>query len=151
MSLRAVAYVSQAVDGIKETDIDRILQDATEHNRLAGVTGVLVFDGHRFLQYLEGPDDGVGSVYPRVLNARSHHHVRELASGEVPVRQFPRWKVASARIGTEVMSDIADVPWDGFIAHPPVEGHRRTGFARLLEVWTGTSGELEPTALSLGS
>jgi hypothetical protein len=150
MSLRAVAYVSQA-EGIAETDIDRILQDAAAYNRMAGVTGVLVFDGHRFLQYLEGPDDGVGSAYARVLNARSHHHVRELARGEVPTRQFPRWTMASSRIAPEVMTDIADVLWDGFIAEPPVDGHRRTGFARLLEVWTGTSGELEPTALSLGS
>ena len=151
MSLRAVAYVSEAVEGIGGADIDRILADAAAHNRMAGVTSVLMFDGVRFLQYLEGPDDGMSSVYPRVLNARSHHHLRQLAKGEVPTRQFPRWTMASARIDADVLADIADPPWDGFTAAAPVTGERRIGFARLLELWTGVSGELEPAALSLGS
>ena len=151
MSLRAVAYVSQAVEGIGGADIDRILADAAAHNRMAGVTSVLMFDGVRFLQYLEGPDDGMRSVYPRVLNARSHHHLRELAQGEVPTRQFPRWTMASTRIDAEVLADIADPPWNGFTAAAPFTGERRIGFARLLELWTGVSGELEPAALSLGS
>lgn len=151
MSLRAVAYVSEAVEGIGGADIDRILADAAAHNRMAGVTSVLMFDGVRFLQYLEGPDDGMRSVYPRVLNARSHHHLRQLAKGEVPTRQFPRWTMASARIDADVLADIADPPWDGFTAAAPVTGERRIGFARLLQLWTGVSGELEPAALSLGS
>ncbi len=151
MSLRAVAYVSEAVEGLGGADIDRILADAAAHNRMAGVTSVLMFDGVRFLQYLEGPDDGMRSVYPRVLNARSHHHLRQLAKGEVPTRQFPRWTMASARIDADVLADIADPPWDGFTAAAPVTGERRIGFARLLELWTGVSGELEPAALSLGS
>ncbi|WNH51582.1 BLUF domain-containing protein [Stenotrophomonas oahuensis] len=151
MSLRAVAYVSEAVEGIGGADMDRILADASAHNRMAGVTSVLMFDGVRFLQYLEGPEDGVRSVYPRVLNARSHHHLRELAQGEVPTRQFPRWTMASARIEPAVLADIVETPWDGFAAAAPVNGERRVGFARLLELWTGVSGELEPAALSLGS
>lgn len=148
MSLSAVAYVSEAAEGI---DIDHILRDAYAHNRMAGVTSVLMFDGVRFLQYLEGPDDGLRSAYSRVLNARSHHHLRVLAEGQVPIRQFPRWAATSASIDAEALAAIADIPWDGFIAAVPDEGQRRVGFARLLELWTGASGEREPAALSLGS
>ncbi len=151
MSLRAVAYVSEAVEGIDSEAIDRILKDGHGHNHMAGVTSVLMFDGVRFLHYLEGPDDGIRSAYPRVLNARSHTHLRELAKGEVPTRRFPRWNLASMRIEPEVLADIADTPWDGFAAAAPVSGERRLGFARLLELWTGVSGEQEPAALSLGS
>ncbi|MBT2766571.1 BLUF domain-containing protein [Stenotrophomonas sp. ISL-67] len=151
MALRAFAYVSEAVEGIEGADIDRILVEASSFNRVAGVTGVLMFDGRRFLQYIEGPDDGVAPVEQRVINARSHQHMRELARGEVATRHFPRWTMASARIEAEVMDAIVDVDWAGFSAAAPVDGQRRIGFARLLEVWTGVSGELEPAAVTLGS
>lgn len=151
MSLRAVAYVSEAVEGIDAAVIDRILRAASAHNMVTGVTAVLLFDGQRFMQYFEGPDDGVRSVYPRILNARSHHHLRELARGEVATRHFPRFTLASARIDAEVMDQIVDPEWLDFAALAPREGQRRVGFARLLEVWTGVSGELEPAAISLGS
>jgi len=49
------------------------------------------------------------------------------------------------------VSAIVDAEWLGFSASPPVEGQRRVGFARLLELWTGVSGELEPAAVTLGS
>lgn len=151
MALRAFAYVSEAVEGIDGTGIDRILAEASSFNRVAGVTGVLMFDGRRFLQYIEGPDDGVAPVEQRVINARSHRQVRELARGEVATRHFPRWTMASARIEPEVMNAVVDADWDGFSAAAPVDGQRRVGFARLLELWTGVSGELEPAAVTLGS
>lgn len=55
MPLRAIAYTSVAFEGIQASDIDRILAAATSFNKVAGVTGVLMFDGTRFLQYFEGP------------------------------------------------------------------------------------------------
>ena len=78
MALHAFAYVSEAVEGIDGSDIDRILAAASSFNKVTGVTGVLMFDGQRFLQYLEGPDDGVASVEQRVLNARSHGSARRI-------------------------------------------------------------------------
>ena len=51
MPLHAVAYVSDAIEGIETSDIDQILQAAVGFNKVAGVTGVLMFDGQRFLQY----------------------------------------------------------------------------------------------------
>lgn len=151
MPLRAIAYVSDAIEGINVSDIDRILGAATSFNRVAGVTGVLMFDGAHFLQYFEGPEDGVNSVFQRILNARSHRHLRELARGPVPVRHFPRWTMASASVDAQVLTCIVDHAWHGFTAAPPVNGQPRVGFARLLELWTGVSGELEPAALTLGS
>ena len=76
MSLHAIAYASEARADLQTTDLDRLLADATAFNRVAGVTGVLMFDGSRFLQYLEGPEDGIDSVYQRIVNARSYCRVR---------------------------------------------------------------------------
>lgn len=151
MALQAFAYVSEVVQGIGGPDIDRILAAAATHNRVAGVTGVLMFDGRRFLQYLEGPDDGMALVQLRIQNSPSHTRIRVLARGPVATRQFPRWTIASTRIEPEVLTRIVDADWSGFAAVAPEQGQHRTGFARLLELWTGVSGELEPAAVTLGS
>ena len=151
MPLRAIAYTSVAFEGIQASDIDRILMAASSFNKVAGVTGVLMFDGTRFLQYFEGPEDGVDSVYQRVANARSHLHLRELARGVVATRYFPRWTMASAAIEPAVLTGMIEHPWDGFNVAAAFDGRGSVGFVRLLDLWTGVSGELEPAAVMLGS
>ena len=60
-------------------------------------------------------------------------------------------KMASAAIEPEVLASIADGAWAGFAVEPPAADGRTVGFTRLLELWTGVHGELEPAALTLGS
>jgi hypothetical protein len=148
MSLHAIAYVSQARPELASQELDALLADATAFNRMAGVTGVLMFDGERFLQYLEGPRDGLDSVYGRVLNASRHHGVRQLAAAVVGTRRFPHWTMANRRIDPLTMSHIIDAPWTGISADRPTA---EQGLALLLRSWTGGDGELEPAAVSLGS
>ncbi|MGM3151424.1 BLUF domain-containing protein, partial [Escherichia coli] len=62
MPLRAIAYVSQASPDLSPERLDALVEDAARFNKLAGVTGVLLHDGGRFLQYIEGPPDGIDSV-----------------------------------------------------------------------------------------
>lgn len=151
MPLCAVAYVSEVVDAVRSADLDPILRDAVGFNKVAGVTGVLVFDGQRFLQYFEGPGDGVDSVYQRVLNARTHHNVRELARGRIGTRQFPCWTMATAAVDAAALSRMLVGPWQGFARLPADAAGQHVGFARLLQTWTGADGELEPPAVMLGA
>ena len=78
MTHRAVAYVSTAVAGRTPADLDRLLIDARAHNRMEGVTGVLLHDGHRFFQYFEGPPAGVEKIYARIRDSRMHVGLQEL-------------------------------------------------------------------------
>lgn len=148
MALHAFAYVSTAREGLEVPDLDALLADATSFNRMAGVTGVLMFDGSRFLQYIEGPRDGVASVHARILNARRHGSISELASGDLQSRWFPRWTMANRMIDAATLDSIVTAPWQGFDNAPASCSH---GFALLLQAWTGGHGELEPAAVSLGS
>lgn len=148
MALHAFAYVSTAREGLDAPDLDALLASATTFNRMAGVTGVLMFDGTRFLQYIEGPRDGVASVHARILNARRHGSISELAAGELPSRWFPRWTMANRRIDPATLDSIVDAPWQDF---DNAQASGSQGFALLLRAWTGGHGELEPAAVSLGS
>jgi len=85
MPLCAIAYVSDVAGPLAAAHLDALVEDAIRFNSLAGVTGVLLCDGSRFLQYFEGPDDGVSAVHERVLQARSHRAIHKL--GHARVRQ----------------------------------------------------------------
>jgi len=112
---------------------------------------VLMGVGRRFLQYFEGPEDGGDAVVQRVLNARIHQGLRELARDKVEVRHFARWTMASAAVEPDALARLIDLPWEGFALRLSVDGTSPTGFAALLDAWTGVSGELEPAAVTLGS
>lgn len=148
MPLHAYAYVSTAREGLDVPELDALLADATAFNRMAGVTGVLMFDGSRFLQYIEGPRDGLASVHARISNARRHGSVVQLAAGPIPTRWFPRWTMANRHVDPATLASIVAAPWHGFSLE---QHHLDHGFCLLLRAWTGGHGELEPAAVSLGS
>lgn len=93
MPLYALVYCSQAKPGLTLYQIDDIASDAADHNQMAGVTGVLLTDGKRFLQYIEGPEEGVALAYSRITNSKSHTDIVELGRSHGGPRRFPYWSM----------------------------------------------------------
>ncbi|WP_315388751.1 BLUF domain-containing protein [uncultured Stenotrophomonas sp.] len=93
MPLHALVYCSQAVPGLTLDQIDDLAKDAAAHNHIAGVTGVLLTDGRKFLQYIEGPEEGVALAYSRITNATSHMGIVELGRSQGGPRRFPYWSM----------------------------------------------------------
>ncbi|WP_232015531.1 BLUF domain-containing protein [Stenotrophomonas maltophilia] len=86
--------------------VDDLTRAAARFNLEAGVTGVLLYDGHRFLQYIEGPEDSINVVYGRILGARSHCELLELGRGRVSGRFFP-----TGRCGCSGLSLPTSATW----------------------------------------
>lgn len=121
MPIRAVVYVSGAGEGIagdklglSNGKLDQIVDDAARFNRNAGVTGVLLFDGERFLQYMEGPEDGLAVAYSRVLGASSHNGIVELQRGRVGQRRLPFWPMKWLPVEPEELKRAAHADWTRF-------------------------------------
>ncbi|WP_019337262.1 BLUF domain-containing protein [Stenotrophomonas geniculata] len=121
MPIRAVLYVSSAGEeiagdklGLSNGKLDQIVDDAARFNRNAGVTGVLLFDGERFLQYLEGPEDGLSVAYSRVLGASSHNGVVELQRGRVGQRRLPFWPMKWLPVEPVELKRLAHADWTRF-------------------------------------
>ncbi|HYQ23472.1 BLUF domain-containing protein [Stenotrophomonas sp.] len=114
MPLRAIAYVSQASPELSVARLQTVVEDAARFNRLAGVTGVLLHDGQRFLQYIEGPPDGLDSVYERILQAGSHVDIVELARSHLGQRQFPYWSMRALPVDASKLRQLASSDWSGF-------------------------------------
>ncbi|HEL3813308.1 TPA: BLUF domain-containing protein [Stenotrophomonas maltophilia] len=116
MPLRAIAYVSEASGSLTAERLQQLVMDAVLFNESANVTGTLLFDGTRFLQYLEGPEAGViNGAYRRILAAGSHSGVVELNRGRVGRRQFPHWRMCCVREDELALGKIAISDWTGFV------------------------------------
>jgi len=135
MAIRAVAYVSTACREIAVPDqaghgvakLDALVEDAATFNRQAGVTGVLLFDGERFFQYLEGPEDGVAIAYGRVRAARSHGDLIELQQGWVGHRLLPFWPMRWLPTDRSRIRALATADWAAFKVRRQTSALRPTG------------------------
>ncbi len=112
MSNRAVAYVSTAVSGLTPVEIDHLLVDARAHNQLAGVTGVLLYDGQQFFQYFEGPEEGMARIYERIRNSRMHVHLQELHNGPVESLYFSHWHMGCSLTDGSMLQKISTQQWE---------------------------------------
>lgn len=114
MPLRAIAYVSRALPELSVDRLQALVEDAARFNKMAGVTGVLLHDGDRFVQYIEGPPDGIDSVYERILQAGSHVDLIELARGRLGQRQFPYWSMRALPVDAALLRQLTASDWSGF-------------------------------------
>lgn len=134
MPLRAIAYVSEASDSLTAERLQQLVMDAVLFNESADVTGTLLFDGSRFLQYLEGPEAGISSAYKRILAAGSHSGVVELNRGRVGRRQFPHWRMCCVRVDELALGKIAISDWTGFVRSASALASGTSALDRLLWV-----------------
>lgn len=91
--IHALAYTSRVWRPLDADDMRRILDRAARFNRMAGVTGAILYDGTRFLQYIEGPIDGITAAFGRIENSSSHKGIEMLVSQRVGSRLLPYWSM----------------------------------------------------------
>lgn len=107
-SLYSFSYCSRAAAGVDEAEVGRIIATARRHNPRLGITGLLVFGGGIFFQWLEGPRASVSGLVQR-LNADPRHDsiVTLDESEEVRERLFPDWdmELVGAMDIREVLAD----------------------------------------------
>lgn len=115
--LYCMLYHSQLAPNAPVSCISEIIKTARAFNAAHGVTGILVFDGQRFLQHLEGPEQILTDLIVRIAQDPRHidftlqHH-----GASVGPRRFPNWSMAYADI-------------DG--GDPLADGHQLTGQAAM--------------------
>lgn len=74
--------------------LDPILTVSRRNNEAAGISGLLLAGGRRFLQALEGPEDDVQATYARIKADPRHFAFVELANRRVDAPEFGSWAMA---------------------------------------------------------
>lgn len=93
-----LTYISTATAGMSQSMVDEILATSRRNNAADDVTGLLLYDGYRFLQALEGESAAVNRVYARVKADPRHRAVVLLSSAEVSEPSFGGWAMAAQRV-----------------------------------------------------
>ena len=89
--LKTLTYTSLARLDLDAQDLEAIHHSARTLNALDGITGLLVFDGRRFLQIVEGAPDAIDDLMARLWRDSRHSAIEIRDERLVEARAFPDW------------------------------------------------------------
>jgi len=100
MELKSLTYTSRARLDLTGEDLASIHETARRLNALDGITGLLIFNGSRFLQIVEGAESGIDDLVER-LRADDRHSAFEIRDERIVAeRAFPDWSMELVRVST---------------------------------------------------
>ena len=98
MRLKTLTYTSRARLDLDDRDLDAIHQTARHLNALDGVTGLLLFDGSRFLQIVEGAEAAIDNLVERLRRDPRHSAFEVRDERFVERRSFADWSMELLRV-----------------------------------------------------
>ena len=97
-ALYEVLYVSTIAPEQPLSVVAEIAGRARQVNVELDVTGLLIFDGQRFCQQLEGPQKAVLKLIERIRNDPRHINVEVLHHGPLAGRRFQHFSLAFSTV-----------------------------------------------------
>ena len=93
MKLIQLAYSSRAKKNFSDIEMLEFLDRFRKKNTEMGITGILIYkDGH-FLQFLEGEENKIDSLYAAIEKDKRHDNVILLLREEIEKRSFRDWSM----------------------------------------------------------
>ncbi len=89
--LATLCYQSRAKRRQSSDDLAQLVIEARERNKQFGVTGMLVHEGDRFFQWLEGPGTTLKALWSSIRRDERHGDIELLGEGVTPIRLFSEW------------------------------------------------------------
>lgn len=128
-----LTYISTARHGLDEAATAALLATSQRNNRRAGLTGLLLYDGVRFLQALEGEAEPLLATFARIKADPRHRACVELGRTEIDARGFGEWDMAWRRVDSVGSRGTLVDAIDRLVARVPDPNTRAlfTSFARL--------------------
>lgn len=109
MRLKTLTYTSRARLDLGEDDLAAIHQTARHLNALDGITGLLLFDGSRFLQIVEGAEEAIDTLVERLRMDPRHSAFEVRDERYVERRSFPDWSMELLRVNAGYRSAKEEV------------------------------------------
>ena len=89
--MRQLTYISTSRGSGKRSLLAEIEAQSQRRNALVGITGMLLFDGVRFLQVLEGDAAALDETYARIKADPRHYALVKLRDIDIETPHFPGW------------------------------------------------------------
>ncbi len=108
MALQELIYTSLAGESGAPKDVESILASSERNNIATGVTGLLLFDGERYIQILEGLPSRVDTLFDTIQADSRHGQIELLHKGNISVRAFKDWRMAYEALPPGLLNDLAE-------------------------------------------
>jgi hypothetical protein len=82
--------------------VSDIIKHARNENVKHGITGVLLFDGDSFTQYIEGQPDGVDRLMEKIMLDERHNRVFIITVGATQSRLYDKWELGYIDLTNQV-------------------------------------------------
>ena len=109
MDLKTLTYTSRARLDLTARDLSDIHGTARHLNALDGVTGLLLFDGTRFLQILEGAGEAIDNLVERLRRDPRHSELEIRDERLVGERSFPGWSMELLNVSAGYLEARSEV------------------------------------------
>lgn len=106
--MKRMIYCSQAVTDFSPDELVALLEFARVKNMGSGVTGMLLYCSHSFLQMLEGDQAALEETYGRIVADDRHANLRLLLTVDVSERLFPDWTMGFEHVNDEELAEDLD-------------------------------------------
>lgn len=95
-------YSSRLAPDCDPAEVGAIVKVAREFNASHGITGILVFDGERFTQYIEGPASEMAALVAKLPQDRRHTDFLQLNAGnDLEQRRYENWSMGYSDVSLE--------------------------------------------------
>jgi len=101
LKLYEIIYVSTMATGTPVTAVPHIVARSRQYNKANDITGMLMFDGQRFAELLEGPPAVLLKLIERIRLDSRHTHVEVLHHASVEERRFVRFSMGYVPVEQE--------------------------------------------------
>ena len=96
-----LVYMSSPTREMNQVEVQALLRRAKHNNDRDGITGMLIHDPRRYLQYLEGGQAEVEATFARISVDPRHRAIIRLHGLTISRRQFPGWAMACKMSGAD--------------------------------------------------
>lgn len=103
VDLHALIYRSQETAPISSGNLQDLLENSRRKNERLGITGILIYGGGVFAQYLEGSKSDIDSLLSTITKDDRHQDVWMMAAGPITDRAFPDWSMTYRAITPDVI------------------------------------------------
>ena len=109
MQLKSLTYTSLARLDLTGGDVAAIHETARHLNALDGITGLLLFNGRRFLQIIEGSEEAIDNLVERLRRDSRHSALEVRDERFVAERSFPDWSMELVIVSTRFHDACAEI------------------------------------------
>ncbi len=97
-------YSSYAKINFNHADLKALLMQSRDKNKSFGVSGMLLYLEGKFIQFLEGEEKNVKTLYAKINQDKRHKGVVLLKEGLIDKQLFTNWSMAFSSVTPEELA-----------------------------------------------